>query len=454
MPVRQLALRAAVLLLVAYALLGVYAAASTFWLTPGSIGLVSDYGATVRAVAPDGPAARAGIAAGDRIRLSAMPFEERRFVSGAGTNPPPGMTIDVAYAHGGADRSAQLTAVAAPLTAPQRIALFFLCAASLVFIAVGATLILVRPSYATWGFGLYCLLTFPAAMYALPWPSAGAAFAATMFYDVIQNAGVAGLLLFVLEFPRRFDVPWRARIRALLPAIFIVLAAMTLYPDVANLLLARGAEFENRVLQGTFGAVFVLAMIVLGDSYRRIEPAERERVRWVLLGFGAGLLGSYVGTTLIFSTIVAAPPLSVTLALTSLNVLLPLAVAHAVIRHRVLEIRVVIERALVFVVLTTILATIFALLDYLFGTLLEDFRISRWIAAAISLGIAFTFKWLEEHAGEALKARFFDGHEEPAAGGESAPGELALLREENERQRAQIADLTARLEGLRGGPPG
>jgi hypothetical protein len=446
--VRQLTLRAVVLLLVAYALLGVYAAASTFWQTPGSIGLVSDYGATVRAVTPGGPAARAGIAAGDRIRLAATPFDERRFVSGAGTNPPPGTIVDVAYSHDGLSRNARLTAVAAPLTTPQRVALLFLCFASLVFIAVGATLMLVRPSYATWGFGLYCLLTQPAAMYALPWPSAGAAFAATIVYDIIQNAGVAGLVLFALDFPRPFDVAWRARIRALLPALFIVLAAMTLYPDIANLLLARGAQLENRVLQGAFGAVYLLAMLVLCDSYRRIEPAERERVRWVLLGFGFGLLGNYIGTTLIFSTILAsAPPLSVVLALTSLNVLLPLTVAHAVIRHRVLEIRVVIERALVFVVLTTILATIFALLDYLFGTLLEDFRISRWIAAAISLGIAFSFKWLEDHTTEALRARFFRGHEEPVAG----LGELALLREENERQRAQIAELTERLEALRGG---
>jgi hypothetical protein len=167
-----------------------------------------------------------------------------------------------------------------------------------------------------------------------------------------------------------------------------------------------------------------------------------------LLGFGAGLLGNYIGTTLIFSTIVAAPPLSVTLALTSLNVLLPLAVAHAVIRHRVLEIQVVIERAFVFVVLTTVLAAIFALLDYLFGTLLEDFRISRWIAAAISLGIAFAFKWLEEHAAAGLRAHVFRGHDDLV----EEPSELARrLRDENERQRVEIADLTAQLERLRGG---
>ncbi len=306
--------------------------------------------------------------------------------------------------------------MAAPLTTPQGAVLVFLCLSSLIFIAVGATLILVRPSYATWGFGLYCLLTLPTAMYALPWPSAGAAFAATAFYDIIQNAGVAGLVLFVLEFPWPFDVPWRSRIRVLLPggALPRCLSAMTLsIPTSRTLLLAprRGIR-RTASCKVAFGAVLTCcAMVVLCDSYRRIERDERERVRWVLLGFGVGLLGSYIGTTLIFSTILtSAPPLGVELALTSLNVLLPLAVAHAVIRHRVLEIRVVIERALVFVVLTTVLATIFALLDYLFGTLLEDFRLSRWIAAAISLGLAFAFKWLEEHAtGGAQGGRLLQG---------------------------------------------
>jgi hypothetical protein len=224
----------------------------------------------------------------------------------------------------------------------------------------------------------------------------------------VQNLGVVGLLLFALEFPRRFPLPWREQLRRALPLIYVVLALMTLYPDVANQLLGRGAQLENRVLQAAFGAVFVFAMAVLLDTYRRIEPDERERLRWVLIGFGFGLLGSYIGTTLIFSTlIVASPPAWLSLTLTSLNVLLPLTVAHAVVRHRVLDIRFVSGRALVFAVLTSMLVAVFALLDYVFGTILEDIRLSRVIAAALSLALAFAFKWLEERATAAIEAVFF-----------------------------------------------
>ena len=405
---RHLASRAAVLALVAYALSGVYAAATPLWQTPGTLGFVTDYGATVRAVTPGGPAAQAGIAAGERIRLSAAPFDVRRYLSGPGTSVPIGAVVDVPLERDGALRNVRLTAVAAATSAADRTALLFVLISALVFIAVGASLIVLRPSWATWGFGLYCLLALPTAMDLAPMSSAQSAFALTAFYDVIQNFGVAGLVLFALEFPRPFRVPWRERIRRALPLIVVVLAALTLYPDIANQILGRAAQLENRVLQATFGAVFALAMAILWDTYRRVAPEERERLRWVLIGFSCGLFASYVGTTLIFSTaLAAAPPLWLSLALTSLNVLLPITVAHAVVRHRVLDIQFVIGRALVFAVLTTILAAIFALLDYVFGTVLEDFRISRVIGAAISLTIAFTFKRLEERATATIEAIFF-----------------------------------------------
>jgi hypothetical protein len=405
---RHLATRAAVSVLAACALFGVYAAASTLWQPPGTIGLVTDYGATARAVIPGSPAARAGIVAGDRIRLDATPFADRSYVSGPGIAVPIGRTITFAISHDGSNRALHLTAVPHPLTVAERAALLLQCAGSLIFIAVGATLIVLRPSAATWGFGLYCLLTPSTGMFTLPWPAPEAGLAATLLYDVSQNAGVAGLLLFVLEFPRRFDAAWRDRARRTIPLVFIALAAMTLYPDVANQLLARGARIENDLLQLALGATLACAVAILCDTYRRVARDERERLRWVLIGFASGLTGSYVGNTLIYSTLFALePPAGVSIALTSLNALLPLAVAHAIVRHRVLEIRFVIRRALVFAAFTTILAAVFALSDYVLGTALEDFRTSRIIAAGLSLAVAFAFKWLEERADATIEAIFF-----------------------------------------------
>lgn len=439
---RQLASRALLLVAVAYALAGVYAAASTLWQPQGTIGIVPDYGATVRDVSPGSPAARAGIVPGDRLRYAATPFEDRRFLSVPNANPPIGTTVTVALTHAGRDRVARLTAVPEQRTASQRVSIVFLCVAALIFISVGATLIVLRPSPATWGFGLYCLLALPAPLFAPPLPTAGATLAATLVFDVVQNIGVAGLLLFVLEFPRSFAVPWREGVRRLVPVVFLVLSAMTLYPDVANELLGRSAALENRLLQIAFGVVYACAMFILCDTYRRTARSERERIRWVLVGFGFGLLGNYIGTTLLFSTlIVRAPPPGLSLALSSLSVLLPLAVAYAVIRHRVLDIRIAIGRALVFAVFTTLLATVFALLDYVFGTILEDIRLSRLIAAAISVAIAFAFKNLEERAMATVEAAFF----KELRAERIDVAEVQRLRAENARQQAEIGELKLRL---------
>ncbi|MBD5656871.1 MAG: hypothetical protein IAI50_17070 [Candidatus Eremiobacteraeota bacterium] len=406
---RRLARNAVVTLLVAYALAGVLAAASTLWRPAGTFGISTDYDARVRAVATAGPAALAGIVAGDRFVLPALPFNERRFVAGSESVLPIGTILHLRFVRGGVTRDVTLTAVPSAITGADRSSLLLQCLASLVFITVGASLIIIRPNRATWGFGLYCLLVLPTAAYPPRFSSSTAAFAALALYDVVQNIGVVGLLVFALEFPQTFDARWRARIGRAVPAIFLALAALTLFPDISNLIFGMGAELENRALQIVFGTVFGLAVFVLIDTYlRRIDLDERERMRWVLCGFGIGLVVNYVGNTLLFSTLIPLdPPLWISNVLVLFNVLLPLTVAHAVVRHRVFDINFVIGRALVYAALTTMLAGLFALLDWLFGSVLEDYRLSRLAEAAISIGVAFAFDSLHKRIEGATEAIFF-----------------------------------------------
>jgi hypothetical protein len=400
--------RAAVIVLAVYALFSVYMAASPFWAPAGTIGMLTDYGATVRAVTPDGPAARAGVVPGDRMQLAATPIDERRYLSGAGVDVPAGMVVHFPLLHDGRIRDITLTALTVVMGTADRFSLLIECIASLVFIIVGAGLIWLRPGIATWGFGLYCLLILPSDAYPPRLDSTFWSLASTFFYDIVQNIGVAGLLVFALEFPRPFPGVWRARVRRAIPVGAIVLALMTLYPDVANLLFGIGAHLENLVLQLLFGACIAIALAILWDTYRRVATDERERMRWVLVGFIFGLLINYIGSTLIYSTIIAIePPDWFSALLFSLNVLLPLAVAHAVVRHRVLDIDFVIGRALVFAILTLLLAGAFGVLDWFFGTVLEGFEFTHIVQAALSITVAFAIGRIEEFTVKTVEALFF-----------------------------------------------
>jgi hypothetical protein len=381
------------LFLVAYALASVFAAAATVWAPEGTLGLTTDYGGHIRAVTPGGPAGRAGIVVGDQVDLAAMPFSERGYVVGILTVIRPGVRVDLHVVRAGVSRDVPLVAVLGVHTDADLTSIVLQCVTSLVFIIVGAGLIILRPSLATWGFGLYCLLDLPTSYYPFRLGTGADALLLRSIFDVVQNFGVVGLPLFALEFPSRIGTPLHRVVRRLLPITFVVLAAMTLYPDIATLALGRGAELENYALQLVFGLVFIVTIATLYDTFRRIEAIEKERMRWVLIGFGVGLMISYIGSTLLFSSLIAvAVPLWLSSLLVCLNVLLPIAIAHAVIRHRVLDITFVVSQTIVYAALTTILAGLFELLDYLFGSFLEEFRLARIFEAGVAICVAFAFE--------------------------------------------------------------
>lgn len=399
---------AVVLILIAYALLSLVSAASAFWSPPGTMGLTTDYGSSVRFVRPGSPADLAGIREGDELRIDRTPFDQRRYVAGVGAPIEPGTELDLYVVHGADLRHVRLIAVPAPLATADAFTLFISCLASVIFIVVGGGLILIRPNVTTWGFGLFCLLGLPVDSFQMRIPDARWALASTFCFDIVQNIGVAGLVMFTLEFPHPLHVPWRRAVRRWLPLLAVFMMALTLYPDVKNLVFGQPAQTENVVLQFTFGAVYLLTIVILIDTYRRIALDDRERVRWVIVGFAVGLVTNYIGNTLFFTAVFFTHPAAwLVNALLSLNVLLPLAVAHAVVRHRVLDFDFVIGRALIFAVLTTLLTVVFGLLDWLSGRFLEDFRLSHVLAAGISICVALTFGRLERFTSDAVEAMFF-----------------------------------------------
>jgi hypothetical protein len=110
----------------------------------------------------------------------------------------------------------------------------------------------------------------------------------------------------------------------------------------------------------------------------------------VLIGFYAGLLCNYIGNLLIYTANVTLPGWIDTL-LVATEVFLPLAVAYAIVRHRVIEIDIFFSRALVYALFTSLLAVLFGVIDWVGGRFVEDFRLSIAIEACISVALAIAF---------------------------------------------------------------
>ena len=393
-------------LLVAWAVGSLAVSASFLWTPQGTLGLNADYGGAITSVDPGSPAARAGIVPGDRIDLPNTPFESRPKLVGIVTPIPVGTAVPFQIRRAAGTREVRLVAVKLEAGVPQRISMILSLVSTGIFIVVGTFLIWLRPSAVTWGFGLFCLLINPVVPAFSRFPSATAHLVYVSVYDIIQNLGIVGLIVFALNFPRPYRGRLRAGIHACLAPLFVLLAAWTLWIDLAVNVFAIPVARTNFVLQLAFGGVDLLAIFLLTSTYLTGPREDRPRLRWVLVGFYVGLVCNYLGTVLSY-TASASTPVWLDNALIATEVTLPLAVAYAVVKHRVIEIDFFFSRALVYAILTTVLVGLFAVSDWLFGRVLENFRLSIVTDALISIAAAFSFDRAQDFLGSLVDSVVF-----------------------------------------------
>ena len=176
-------------------------------------------------------------------------------------------------------------------------------------------------------------------------------------------------------------------------------------------------------------AVFIILMLplcILASAfslvlrYRRSGGVVREQIKW--LAFAASLVGLvYFGglvAELVFApdSLIddAAPPLWVKIS--RIMILLsyagvPVAVGFAILRHRLYDIDVIINRALVYAALTATLALVYiggvAGLQYVFGVYVGQGQHSQLAVVASTLAIAALFGPLRSRTQRFVDRRFY-----------------------------------------------
>ena len=241
--------------------------------------------------------------------------------------------------------------------------------------------------------------------------------AAAVFNSMIGEA-TAGLLgLSVLLFPdgRLLSRRWRPALFSLLAGMALLALAGTLRPGrfaqpfaaASNPLGVPGAHAAMRAVD-MVGWLFVLAgigfaAVALVVRLRRAGGIERQQLKLVLAvgAVAAGVAAPLMSTWLVW------PSGHLQLRIAVLGfcfATFPVAAGIAILRYRLFDIDVVINRTLVYGAVTLASAAVFAATTLLLGTALG--RGSGWATAAATLVVAIAFRPLRARVQDAVDRRF------------------------------------------------
>jgi phosphoserine phosphatase RsbU/P len=315
---------------------------------------------TVMQVEPGGPAADAGIRAGDRIlAVNGIPdsatAECRLELRSTNAGEPVRLLVE---SPGGAPRMAEL-AGAAP--GPTEIAFRFMFAtAGLVSLAIGSLIAFQRPERLTMVFFGIC---FTIAFFLREPPILDSP-VARQLHETLYNLFTILLPAFAVHFFLLFPNRPSSRRRWLEPLIYLpaVLIAVLLIAPISSGGQSRAAALHRDTLNREVTTLYFIAYGALAvglfvRSFRRTRGEhERARLRAALYGTLLGLLPIVV-TSILANVLPSAVPILRFSAIALL--LIPAAFAYAAFRHRVFDTEILVKRSVLYSLLTALLIAIY-----------------------------------------------------------------------------------------------
>jgi hypothetical protein len=258
--------------------------------------------------------------------------------------------------------------------------------------------------------------SFALVMFGLTWPGA---FDAARHYPVwgerlggyLFELGLASLVVLLLVFPDgRFVPRWTRWVAAF--AVVVVISS-ALFPD------SFLTDPPQPINVSAFVGLWAICSLAQAYRYRWVSgPVERQQVKWLVFGVAAlvALLVAYFLPFALFPTLDQPGILSLYYDLAGRFVvgslafmLIPLAIGVAILRYRLYDIDVIINRALVYGVLTGILALVYfggvVALQSLFRSLTGQG--SQLAVVASTLAIAALFTPLRQRIQSFIDRRFY-----------------------------------------------
>ena len=373
----------------------------------------------VQSVLPDSSAAKAGLRAGDRIDASALNVIQRLTLFNDRVTRP-SESVDFSVIRNGARVPISVAATNLPATP---YAVVIKRASATIFIIIASLLVLLRPSRMLWGFFLFALSSAWGSPLIFSWsPAWLQVLMYEVFLQIIYGAFlIAGLWMFVARFPEDRAEGWRAWFdRAAVPVGVVYACAAIIVTgltfagieqpaSIGRFFVSAGAGASPRV---PIVAAIGLGMLCLLGAYAHLSAASRQRLKWVFGGFAISLVAlayanvssNLPGLGWPHEWILAGFGSDV---LVAVDVVIPLAVAYAVLTHRVLDINFVISRALAYATLTSLIVIVFALIDLFVVRRLVATNLGLVIELIAAIALGFWLNSLHHRVDSFIDRVFF-----------------------------------------------
>src|SRR5262245_12083764 len=304
-------------------------------------------------VAAGGPASLAGVQIGDvlmaldgeeLLRAEQVPDRLQHRAAGA----------RLSYTVLRAEERRALVLEVRPLSQGNVSLFYYLSLVGFFSLAVGTIVMLRRPpDRAALHFYAICLLFF--LMYSISytgklnfadWTLFWADYLAILFLPVV-------FLHFCLSFPEKRVRATRSWLipAAYMPPLFLAGAVVTsqvLFLQTGGEALWQITAAIDRYRPLYFGVLFAASFLILLDSYRKARSlVARRQMKWLVLGTGAGVLPFFLFYAIPFAA-GKEPRLAMELAGYIPLALIPLSLAYAVVKHRLMDVELIFRKFLVY----------------------------------------------------------------------------------------------------------
>ncbi len=315
-----------------------------------------------------------------------MPLEDRRSIYTSYNTERPGESAAFEFVRGAGLRAVTLVSVPHARTLADNVTDVVQLITLISFPILAGALLLLRPAALTWAFFVYALDVSNGSTLAQSYAPTALQILQYAWSSAFAVAGLAAFIIFALRFPSNVVTGWKRVVERVVLFAALPLVAANVYWALGQVFLAPGTLAVAAAANWCMFLGYCVGAGAFIATFVQATPQERPRVIWVIFGFLVGY-GAFAGYTSLFAS-GSTLPIWITNTLQIFDVLIPITVTYAILKHRVIDITFFLNRALVYGILTTIGIGLLVLLDWAVARRLESFGLVIEVAGALALGIA------------------------------------------------------------------